>query len=165
MWISLIIKLTSKGPILYWSDRVGLESKIFRMPKFRTMSLNTPELASDLLKNPTDYITPFGRFLRRTSLDELPQIISVFLGDMSFVGPRPALFNQYELIELRRKALIDTLLPGITGLAQISGRDELSIEEKVLYDKRYLHDKSLLMDLKIIFFTFYKVIKRSGVKH
>ena len=163
--IALAVKLTSKGPVLYWSDRVGRNNKIFSMPKFRSMRSDTPEVASHLLQEPDAWVTPIGNFLRKSSLDELPQIWSVLKGEMSFVGPRPALYNQADLIALRKEAGIDKLLPGMTGWAQINGRDELSIEEKVIFDKEYLNKKSILFDLKIILLTIIRIIKSDGIKH
>ena len=163
--IALAVKLTSKGPVLYWSDRVGRNNKIFSMPKFRSMRSDTPEVASHLLQEPDAWVTPIGNFLRKSSLDELPQIWSVLKGEMSFVGPRPALYNQSDLIALRKEAGIDKLLPGVTGWAQINGRDELSIEEKVIFDKEYLNKKSILFDLKIILLTIIRIIKSDGIKH
>lgn len=163
--ISLAVKFTSPGPVLYWSDRVGKNNKIFKMPKFRTMRANTPELATHLLDNPDQYLTSIGSFLRTTSIDELPQLYSILKGDMSFVGPRPALFNQYDLIEARTKSRIDILRPGLTGWAQINGRDELTIEEKVRLDRDYLFMRSLYNDFFILWQTFIKVIKKDDVKH
>lgn len=163
--IALAVRLTSKGPALYWSDRVGRNNRVFRMPKFRSMRIDTPEIATHLLEQPTTYLTPVGSFLRRTSLDELPQLLSVFHGDMSLVGPRPALFNQDDLIESRTKAGVHTLAPGITGWAQINGRDELRIPEKVRMDERYLHAQSMLLDTRILLMTLMKVIRREGVSH
>lgn len=165
MVIALLIRLTSKGPALYWSDRVGIDNKIFRMPKFRTMRIDTPAVATHLLKDPDAYLTSVGPFLRRTSLDELPQLWSVLKGDMTFVGPRPALFNQDDLIALRTAKGIHRLIPGITGWAQINGRDELPIPVKVSFDEHYLKNRSFLFDLKILWMTFVKVIKREGVSH
>jgi len=163
--ISALVKITSKGPVLYWSDRIGRDSVIFRMPKFRSMLVDAPEVATDLLDNPEAYLSPIGSFLRRSSLDEIPQLISVLKGDMSFVGPRPALFNQYELIKLRQDMSLDKLLPGITGWAQINGRDDLSILKKVELDKEYLKSQSFYLDLKILWKTLMKVINREGVSH
>ena len=164
-FISLLVKLTSKGPILYWSDRVGRNNAIFRMPKFRTMHINTPAVATHLMKNPDVYLTPIGSFLRRFSLDELPQLYSVLKGDISFVGPRPALYNQDDLIELRTKKGIHKLIPGITGWAQVNGRDELPIPVKVEFDEYYLKNRSFLFDVKILWMTFVKVVRRDGVSH
>ena len=163
--IALAVKLTSKGSVLYWSDRVGRNNKIFRMPKFRSMRTDTPDVASHLLQEPDAWLTPIGNFLRKSSLDELPQIWSVLKKEMSFVGPRPALYNQADLIALREEAGIDKLLPGITGWAQINGRDELNIEEKVIFDKEYLNKKSILFDLKIILLTIIRIIKSDGIRH
>ena len=163
--IAALVKVTSKGPVLYWSDRIGVNNKIFKMPKFRTMSLDTPPIATHLLGNPGKYLTPIGPFLRKLSLDELPQLWSVFKGDMSYVGPRPALFNQYDLIELRTRKGIHALIPGITGWAQVNGRDDLPIPLKVEYDEYYLKNKSLMLDLKILFMTIHKVLHSEGVTH
>jgi O-antigen biosynthesis protein WbqP len=163
--IAALVKVTSKGPVLYWSDRIGVNNKIFKMPKFRTMSLDTPPVATHLLENPEKYLTILGPFLRKLSLDELPQLWSVFKGDMSFVGPRPALFNQYDLIELRTRKGLHALTPGITGWAQVNGRDDLPIPLKVEYDEYYLKNKALILDLKILFMTIQKVFHREGVAH
>ncbi|MBU3578623.1 sugar transferase [Polynucleobacter sp. 73C-SIWE] len=163
--ISLLVKFTSSGPILYWSDRVGRHNTIFRMPKFRTMQVGTPAVATHLLADSDQYLTPVGSFLRKSSLDELPQIWSILLGDMSFVGPRPALFNQDDLIELRTHYGVDKLVPGLTGLAQVNGRDELSIPLKVQYDVQYLQNQSFWLDMKVLSLTFLKVIRRAGVSH
>ena len=154
--IALVIKVNSKGPILYWSDRVGIKKAIYRMPKFRTMKIETPSVATHLLLNPEFFYTPIGKFLRQTSLDELPQIWSIILGDMSFVGPRPALFNQDNLVLIREEKAINNLIPGLTGWAQINGRDDLSIEEKVQFDYEYLQKRSNYFDLIILFKTFIK---------
>lgn len=159
------VRLTSKGPGLYWSDRVGRNSEIFQMPKFRTMQIGTPAVATHLLSNPEQFLTPIGSFLRRSSLDELPQLWSILRGDMSFVGPRPALFNQDDLISLRMHYGVDQLLPGLTGWAQINGRDELPIPEKVQLDIEYMQRQSLWFDMKIIFLTFQKVLKKDGIAH
>ena len=163
--IVIIVRLSSKGPALYWSDRVGKNNKIFKMPKFRSMLIGTPAVATHLLDNPDAYLSPIGGFLRRSSLDELPQLFSVLKGDMSFVGPRPALFNQDDLIALRTEKGVDKLLPGITGWAQVSGRDELSIPDKVALDVEYLNSQSFWFDMKILWMTFLKVMKRDGVSH
>jgi len=163
--IATAIRLTSKGPALYWSDRVGKNNKIFMMPKFRSMLTDTPAVASHLLGSPDAYLSPIGGFLRRSSLDEFPQLFSVLKGDMSFVGPRPALFNQNDLIALRTKKGVDKLLPGITGWAQVNGRDELSIPDKVALDAEYLSRKSFWFDMKILWMTLLKVVKRDGVSH
>jgi len=163
--VALLVKLTSKGPILYWSDRVGRNNNIFKMPKFRTMRIDTPAVATHLLTNPDQFLTPVGNFLRKSSLDELPQLFSILKGDMSFVGPRPALFNQDDLIELRTQKGVHMLTPGLTGWAQINGRDELPIPVKVEFDQWYLEHRSFLLDLKIIFLTFAKVLRKEGVTH
>ena len=163
--IAIVVRLTSKGPAFHWSSRVGRYNQIFSMPKFRTMRLGTPQVATHLLRNPKRYETPIGPFLRRTSFDELPQLYNIFSGDMSFVGPRPALFNQHDLIELRTKAKVHLLLPGITGWAQINGRDTLSIKDKVNLDAAYLKQQSFVFDIKILCITILKVLKRDGVSH
>jgi O-antigen biosynthesis protein WbqP len=163
--IMIAVRLTSKGPVLYWSDRIGKNNKIFNMPKFRSMSIDTPAVATHLLNNPDSYLSPIGDLLRRSSLDELPQLLSVLKGNMSFVGPRPALFNQDDLIALRTEKGVDKLLPGITGWAQVNGRDELSIYDKVVLDEEYMHRQSFWFDMKILWMTFLKVIKRDGVSH
>ena len=163
--ITIAIRLTSKGRVLYWSDRVGKNNDIFKMPKFRSMLIDTPTVATHLLDNPDSYLSPIGGFLRRSSLDEIPQLFSVLKGDMSFVGPRPALFNQEDLIALRKEKGVDKLLPGITGWAQVNGRDELSIPDKVALDVEYLNRQSFWFDVKILWMTFLKVVKRDGVSH
>lgn len=163
--IFIMVRLTSKGPALYWSDRVGRDNNIFKMPKFRTMQVGTPTVATHLLNNPDAYLTPIGSFMRKSSLDELPQLWSILKGDMSFVGPRPALFNQADLIALRTQLGVHKLLPGLTGWAQVNGRDELPIPAKVALDAQYLERQSLWLDIKIIFLTGMKVIMRSGVSH
>ncbi|MCE1170855.1 MAG: sugar transferase [Azovibrio sp.] len=163
--VALAVKLTSPGPVLYWSDRVGRHNRIFRMPKFRSMRTGTPAVATHLLDNPGAYLTPIGSFLRRSSLDELPQLWSILAGDMSFVGPRPALFNQDDLIALRTAQGVHELVPGLTGWAQINGRDELPIPEKVRLDAEYLRRRSLGFDLRILWLTFIKVVGRDGVSH
>lgn len=163
--VALLVKLTSRGPIIYWSNRVGRYNRIFSMPKFRTMKVNTPAVATHLLSNPDQYLTPIGSFLRKSSLDELPQLWSIFRGDMSWVGPRPALFNQDDLIRLRTEQQVHLLTPGLTGWAQINGRDELPIPEKVALDVFYLKHRSLMLDMKILMLTFLKVIRRDGVSH
>ena len=163
--IAIAVCLSSRGPVLYWSDRVGKNNKIFKMPKFRSMLVNTPDVATHLLNNPDSHLSPIGSFLRRSSLDELPQLFSVLKGDMSFVGPRPALYNQDDLIALRTEKGVDKLLPGITGWAQVNGRDELSIPDKVVLDVEYLNRQSFWFDMKILWMTFLKVIKRDGVSH
>ena len=165
LMVVLAIKLTSRGPALYWSDRVGIDNSIFRMPKFRTMRVDTPAVATHLMKNPDAYLTPIGSFLRKFSLDELPQLYSVLKGDLSFVGPRPALFNQVDLVELRTGKEIHKLIPGITGWAQVNGRDELPIPVKVEFDEYYLKNRSFLFDIKILWMTFIKVVRREGVAH
>jgi len=165
LFIAIAIRLTSKGPSLYWSDRVGQNNKIFKMPKFRSMLTDTPSVATHLLDNPDICLSPIGDFLRSTSLDELPQLFSVLKGDMSFVGPRPALYNQDDLIKLRTQKCVDKMLPGITGWAQVNGRDELSILDKVALDVEYLNRQSFWFDMKILWMTFLKVIKRDGVSH
>lgn len=157
--------LTSPGPVLYWSDRVGRNNKIFRMPKFRSMRIDTPAVATHLLENPDQWLTPVGAFLRKSSLDELPQIWSILVGDMSFVGPRPALYNQDDLIALRTAKGVHVLIPGLTGWAQINGRDELPIPVKVDFDEYYLKNRSLWLDMKIILMTFIKVLRKEGVQH
>jgi O-antigen biosynthesis protein WbqP len=164
-FIAIAIIYTSKGPPLHWSDRVGANNSIFKMPKFRTMNIDTPEVATHLLPNPDNFLTPIGRFLRRSSLDELPQIFSIIKGDMSFVGPRPALFNQNDLIKLRSDNNLDKLIPGLTGWAQINGRDELTIPEKVTIELEYMKKKSFWFDLKILWLTIVKVLNNSGISH
>ena len=163
--VSVLVKLTSKGPILYWSDRVGKNNTIFEMPKFRSMKADTPVVATHLLVDPKSVLTLVGDFLRKSSLDELPQLWCILKGDMSFVGPRPALFNQDDLVVLRTQKGVHDLVPGLTGWAQINGRDELSIPQKVDLDVEYLHHQSLWLDIKIIWLTFIKVIKKDGVSH
>ena len=163
--ITIAIRLTSKGRVLYWSDRVGKNNDIFKMPKCRSMLIDTPTVATHLLDNPDSYLSPIGGFLRRSSLDEIPQLFSVLKGDMSFVGPRPALFNQEDLIALRTEKGVDKLLPGITGWAQVNGRDELSIPDKVALDVEYLNRQSFWLDVKILWMTFLKVMNRDGVSH
>jgi O-antigen biosynthesis protein WbqP len=163
--VAIVVKVTSKGPVLYWSDRVGRENAIFRMPKFRSMRTDTPAVATHLLGNSANYLTPVGSFLRRSSLDELPQLLSILSGDMSFVGPRPALFNQYDLIEQRTAKGVQKLRPGLTGWAQVNGRDELAIETKVVFDAEYLERQSLAFDMQILKMTFFKVLQRDGISH
>ena len=163
--VALMVKLTSSGPVLYWSDRVGRNNRIFKMPKFRSMRVGTPAVATHLLSDPGSHLTPIGRFLRKSSLDELPQLWSIIRGDMSFVGPRPALYNQDDLIALRTQHDVHTLLPGLTGWAQINGRDELPIPQKVELDREYLLRRSLAFDVRIIFLTAMRVIMRSDVSH
>ena len=161
----LAVRMTSPGPALYWSDRVGRHNCLFNMPKFRTMRTNTPAVATHLLQDPNQWLTPIGSFLRKSSLDELPQLWSILKGDMSFVGPRPALYNQDDLIELRTQAGVHQLQPGLTGWAQINGRDELPIPVKVKFDIEYMQRKSFLFDLYVLWMTFLKVIHRDGVIH
>jgi len=163
--ITLVVRITSRGSALYWSDRVGVNNAIFRMPKFRTMQVSTPAIATHLLADPDQYLTPIGSFLRKTSLDELPQLWSIMKGDMSFVGPRPALFNQDDLISLRTQHGVHELVPGLTGWAQINGRDELPIPDKVKLDVEYLQHQSFWFDIKILWLTFIKVVRRDGVSH
>ncbi len=162
---ALLVRWTSPGPALYWSDRVGRNNRIFKMPKFRSMRLDTPAVATHLLSDPDQFLTPVGPFLRKTSLDELPQLWSILKGDMSLVGPRPALFNQHDLIALRTDAGVDRLVPGLTGWAQINGRDELPIADKVRLDAEYLQRQSFAFDLKIIFLTLWRVLRRDGITH
>ncbi len=161
--VALAVKLTSPGPVVYWSKRVGRDNRLFGMPKFRTMRVNTPQLATHLLQNSDSWMTPIGRFLRTTSLDELPQLWSILRGDMSLVGPRPALFNQDDLIRLRTEKGVSKLVPGLTGWAQINGRDELTIPEKVDLDAHYLQHRSIVFDLRILVLTAFKVFRREGV--
>lgn len=161
--ISILVKLTSKGPVLFTQRRIGKNNTEFLLYKFRTMKLDAPNVATHLLKNPEQYITLIGKFLRKSSLDELPQLLNILKGDMTFIGPRPALYNQYDLIEMRTKAMVHTLLPGITGWAQVNGRDTLNNRDKVQHDVYYLMNKSLLLDIKIFFLTFNKVINADGV--
>lgn len=163
--VAIAVRLTSKGPVLYWSDRVGKCNKIFKMPKFRSMLVGTPAVATHLLANPSAHLTPIGSFLRKSSLDELPQLWSILVGDMSFVGPRPALFNQQDLIEQRTQLGVHTLVPGLTGWAQVNGRDELPIPEKVRLDAEYLEHRSLWLDIRILWLTFVKVLCRDGITH
>ena len=165
IFTAILVITTSKGSAFYWSGRIGKNNKIFKMPKFRSMLIDTPTVATHLLDNPDSYLSPIGGFLRHSSLDELPQLISVLKGDMSFVGPRPALYNQDDLIALRTEKGVDKLLPGITGWAQVNGRDELSIPDKVALDVEYLNHQSFWFDIKILWMTFLKVIKRDGVSH
>jgi len=163
--VALLVRITSVGPVIYWSDRVGRNNKIFKMPKFRTMRVDTPAVATHLLDNPDQFLTPVGSFLRKSGLDELPQLWSILHGDMSFVGPRPALFNQDDLITLRTAYGVHQLVPGLTGWAQVNGRDELPIPEKVKLDAEYMQQQSFLTDIKIIFLTFVKVLRSEGVQH
>ena len=163
--VAIAVKLTSRGPALYWSDRVGRGNAIFRMPKFRSMRIDTPDVATHLLESPDRWLTPIGRFLRSTSLDELPQLWSIVAGHMSLVGPRPALHNQHDLIEMRARQGVHVLRPGLTGWAQVNGRDEIPITQKVEYDAYYLQHRSFALDLKILALTFVKVARREGVAH
>jgi len=163
--VALCVRLTSPGPILYWSRRVGRFNRVFLMPKFRSMRVDTPTVATHLLENPDRFLTPIGSFLRKSSLDELPQLWCILGGRMSFVGPRPALYNQDDLIELRTAHGVDQLLPGLTGWAQINGRDELPVPEKVKFDVEYLKRRSFGFDMRILFLTAGKVIRRKGIRH
>ena len=163
--VAVLVKLTSKGPALYWSDRVGMHNTIFKMPKFRSMKVDTPAVATHLLVDPGSVLSPVGGFLRKNSLDELPQLWCILKGEMSFVGPRPALFNQDDLIALRSEKEVDQLLPGLTGWAQVNGRDDLSIPEKVLLDVEYMHKKSFWFDLKVLWMTFLKVMDSQDISH
>ena len=163
--VVLLVRLSSNGPVLCWSDRIGINNIVFKMPKFRSMFLDTPAVATHLLRKPDTHLTPIGSFLRKSSLDELPQLWSVLRGDMSIVGPRPALFNQFDLINLRNKRGVSRLKPGITGWAQVNGRDELSISDKVALDEEYLNRQSFWFDLKILVLTFLKVVRPNGVSH
>ncbi|MDO9145872.1 MULTISPECIES: sugar transferase [Comamonadaceae] len=163
--VAALVRLTSKGPALYWSDRVGRNNTIFKMPKFRSMRVGTPAVATHLLADPKAHLTPIGSFLRKSSLDELPQLWSILMGDMSFVGPRPALFNQHDLIELRTKRGVHALVPGLTGWAQVNGRDDLPIPQKVDLDAEYLVRQNFWFDIKILWMTLLKVVQRDGVSH
>ena len=163
--IAMLVKLTSRGSVFYWSNRIGQFNRTFRMPKFRSMRVGTSVVATHLLKDPNAYLTPIGSFLRKSSLDELPQLWSILKGDMSFVGPRPALFNQYDLIKLRNSKGIHHIKPGLTGWAQVNGRDGLSIAKKVKFDTEYLKKKSFTFDLKILYLTIIKIIRREGIQH
>lgn len=163
--VAIAVRLTSTGPAIYWSDRVGKHNRIFKMPKFRSMRIDTPAVATHLLGNPDQFLTPIGSFLRKSSLDELPQLWSILIGDMSFVGPRPALYNQDDLIALRTEKNVHTIVPGLTGWAQINGRDELPIPQKVELDAYYLAHQSLILDFKILLMTFFKVLRRDGITH
>lgn len=165
MIVAIAVRLTSRGPALYWSDRIGRDNRIFKMPKFRSMRVGTPAVATHLLSDPRVYLTPIGSFLRKSSLDELPQLWSILVGDMSFVGPRPALFNQQDLIDLRTQHGVDVLVPGLTGWAQVNGRDELPISAKVQLDIEYLQRRSFWFDIRILWLTFVKVLRREGVTH
>ena len=163
--VAIAVRLTSKGPALYWSDRVGRNNVIFKMPKFRSMRVGTPAVATHLLADARSHLTPIGSFLRKSSLDELPQLWSILAGDMSFVGPRPALFNQQDLIALRTEQGVNALVPGLTGWAQVNGRDELPIPQKVALDAEYLARKGFWFDIQILWMTFLKVVQRDGVSH
>lgn len=163
--VALAVRLTSRGPVVYWSNRVGRNNRIFKMPKFRSMKINTPSVATHLLVDPAKYLTSIGSFIRKTSLDELPQLWSILTGEMSFVGPRPALFNQEDLIEMRTKVSVHQLVPGLTGWAQVNGRDELNLSEKVSLDLEYAQKQSLLFDFKILLLTLLKVVQSDGVTH
>jgi O-antigen biosynthesis protein WbqP len=163
--VAMAVRLTSKGSALYWSDRVGRNNVTFKMPKFRSMRVGTPAVATHLLADASSHLTPIGSFLRKSSLDELPQLWSILVGDMSFVGPRPALFNQHDLIALRKQQGVHELVPGLTGWAQVNGRDELPIPDKVKLDAEYLHQQSLSFDIRILWMTFLKVLNRDGISH
>jgi O-antigen biosynthesis protein WbqP len=165
VFLAVLVKLTSKGPVLYWSDRVGRDNRIFSMPKLRTMRVDTPVVATHLLADPAQFLTPVGGFLRRSSLDELPQLWCILRGDMSVVGPRPALFNQHNLIEMRTEKGVHTIRPGLTGWAQVNGRDELPLLEKVGFDADYLGKQSFGFDVRVIVLTFLKVLRRDGITH
>lgn len=165
LFVAVAVRITSPGPIFYMSDRVGRDNHIFRMPKFRSMRIDTPAVATHLLDDPDNYLTPIGSFIRKTSLDELPQLWSILVGDMSFVGPRPALFNQHDLVALRTSVGVQKLIPGLTGWAQINGRDELPIQQKVKLDEEYMQRQSFWFDLKIVCLTFWKVFQRDGIAH
>jgi O-antigen biosynthesis protein WbqP len=165
VFLALLVAVTSKGPVLYWSDRVGQHNRIFRMPKLRTMKTGTPAVATHLLDNPQAHLTPVGGLLRRTSLDELPQLWSILVGDMSWVGPRPALFNQTDLIDMRTQAGVHQLVPGLTGWAQVNGRDEIALTDKVRLDREYLQRQSFFFDIHILWLTVLKVVRREGVTH
>ncbi|WP_210546257.1 sugar transferase [Rhodoferax sp. PAMC 29310] len=165
MLVAILVRLSSKGPALYWSDRVGRNNQIFKMPKFRSMRVGTPAVATHLLADPKVYLTPIGSFLRKSSLDELPQLWSILVGDMSFVGPRPALFNQHDLVELRTQEGVHELMPGLTGWAQVNGRDEIPIPDKVKLDAAYLRTRSIWLDIRILWMTLIKVLNRDNVSH
>ncbi len=165
LFLCVLVRLTSPGPALYWSDRIGQHNMTFKMPKLRSMRVGTPALATHLMANPKAHLTPIGIFLRKSSLDELPQLWSILLGDMSFVGPRPALFNQHDLIEMRTQKGVHTLLPGLTGWAQVNGRDELSIPQKVEFDIEYLQHQGFWLDIKILWLTILKVVQQDRVAH
>lgn len=163
--IAMLVKATSRGPVLYWSKRVGVNNRLFDMPKFRTMRIDTPVVATHLLADPRRYLTPIGGFLRRSSLDELPQLLSMLRGDITLVGPRPALYNQLDLIELRTRKGVHTLVPGLTGWAQVNGRDDLPVPAKVEFDEHYLRHRSVGLDLRIVLLTIVKVLRGDGVTH
>jgi O-antigen biosynthesis protein WbqP len=163
--VAVAVKLTSRGPVLYWSERIGRGNRIFRMPKFRSMRVDTPAVATHLLETPEQWLTPIGSFLRKSSLDELPQLWSILAGDMSIVGPRPALYNQNDLIGMRTERGVHVLRPGLTGWAQINGRDEVPLADKVAYDEWYLKHRSLALDLRIMVLTVVKVVRKEGVAH
>lgn len=163
--VAMFVRLTSKGPVLFWSDRVGRNNIVFKMPKFRSMRIGTPAMATHLMNDPRSHLTPIGSFLRKSSLDELPQLWSIIVGNMSFVGPRPALFNQYDLVNLRTERGVHTLMPGLTGWAQVNGRDELDIPQKVDMDTEYLQRQGFWFDIKILWMTFLKVVLRQGISH
>lgn len=165
LMLALAVRFSSRGPVLYWSDRVGRNNGVFRMPKFRSMRIDTPAVATHLLKSPEQWLTPIGSILRKSSMDELPQLWCILKGEMSFVGPRPALFNQHDLISLRALKGVDQLVPGLTGWAQVNGRDELNVPDKVNLDAEYLERKTFLFDLKIIFLTVFRVLVKDGVSH
>ena len=165
LFVAIAVIMSSRGRVLYWSDRIGTGNVVFKMPKFRSMRMETPDVATHKMTNPSEFLTPIGSFLRRNSLDELPQLFSIFKGDMSFVGPRPALFNQYDLIALRTECGLNSLVPGLTGWAQINGRDDLPIPEKVELDVEYLHRRSFWFDLIILWLTCLKVLKRDSISH
>ena len=163
--LSILVKLTSKGPVIHWSKRIGRDNEVFLMAKFRTMKIETPQIATHLMSDPDSYLTSIGGYFRRKSLDELPQLVNILKGEISFVGPRPALFNQDDLIEARTKVKVHSIRPGITGWAQIHGRDEIPIPQKVEYDNYYLENRSLFLDFRILLETFFKVIREDGVSH
>lgn len=163
--LSILVKLTSNGPVIHWSKRIGRDNEVFLMAKFRTMKIETPQIATHLMSDPDSYLTSIGGYFRRKSLDELPQLVNILKGEISFVGPRPALFNQDDLIEARTKVKVHSIRPGITGWAQIHGRDEIPIPQKVEYDHYYLENRSLFLDFRILLETFFKVIREDGVSH
>jgi len=163
--VAIAVRLTSKGPILFWSNRIGKGNVTFKMPKFRSMRVDTPAVATHLMTNPEQFLSPIGKQLRKYSIDEFPQLFSILKGDMSFVGPRPALFNQHDLIALRTEKRVNQLVPGLTGWAQVNGRDELPIPEKVVFDVEYMERRSFWFDMKILWMTFLRVVKRDGVSH